>query len=120
MPRFVILFHDLPPGSGRQPHFDVMLEAGGVLRTWALEHWPGPEGTPAAQLADHRLAYLEYEGPLSGSRGTVSRHDAGSYEIVEQEASRLVVRLAGQRFRGQLALEQTSGPSWQAAWRPDA
>jgi hypothetical protein len=33
----------------------------------------------AQRIADHRLAYLEYEGPISGGRGTVRRLDGGSY-----------------------------------------
>ena len=37
MPRFVILRHDKPRGE----HFDFMLEAGDVLKTWALALAPG-------------------------------------------------------------------------------
>ena len=35
----------------------------------------------ATRLPDHRLAYLEYEGPVSGNRGVVRRIDSGKYEI---------------------------------------
>src|SRR5882724_3306447 len=68
MPRFVILRHETPPGFARPAHWDFMLECGGVLRTW--------------EMADHRLAYLEYEGEVPGGRGTVSRWDEGRYEIL--------------------------------------
>ena len=33
---------------------------------------------PAIPLPDHRSIYLEFEGPLSGDRGTVQQCDRGS------------------------------------------
>jgi hypothetical protein len=70
MPQFVLLAHDWPT-----PHLDLMLSAGGVLKTWRLAAWPGA----AEPIADHRLHYLDYEGPVSGGRGTVRRVLAGEY-----------------------------------------
>jgi hypothetical protein len=32
-------------------------------------------------LANHRRAYLEYEGEISGNRGRVSRIEEGTYQI---------------------------------------
>jgi hypothetical protein len=76
VPRFVILAHDWP-----QPHFDLLLEAGPVLKAWRLLAEPGPNVlVPAEPNADHRLMYLDYEGPVSGGCGTVTRWDAGGYE----------------------------------------
>lgn len=76
MPRYVILTHDHP-----FPHWDLMLEDGGVLRTWRLLAEPAAgQVVRAEQLADHRLAYLDYEGPVSGGRGSVARWDHGTYE----------------------------------------
>ena len=67
MPRFVVLYHETPPDHDRPPHFDLMLETGQVLRTFALPRWPAAgEVTAAEALADHRLAYLDYEGPITG------------------------------------------------------
>ena len=75
MPRFVILEHDWPAR-----HWDLLLEAGAVLRAWRLLAEPGPAAAvPAEPNADHRPAYLDYEGPVSGGRGTVSRWDAGTF-----------------------------------------
>jgi hypothetical protein len=68
-----------------------------------------PDGTqtqPAEQLADHRLAYLEYEGPVSGDRGTVSRWDVGDYETLEESPTRLCVQVQGKHWRGKLTLER--------------
>lgn len=76
MPRYVILEHDWP-----MRHWDLLLEAGAVLRAWRLLEEPRTGAAIAAEAnADHRLMYLEYEGKLSGNRGTVRRWDAGTYE----------------------------------------
>ena len=67
MPRFVILSHDWPT-----PHWDFLLESGPVLRAWRLLEEPAPNrDVPAEANFDHRLLYLDYEGPLSGDRGSV-------------------------------------------------
>jgi hypothetical protein len=95
MPRFVILTHDHP-----SLHWDFMLEHGPVLRTWRLLQSPDMDGPIEAEpLPDHRLAYLDYEGPVSRGRGEVKRWDAGEYEEVESEEDRIVVRLAGKRVK---------------------
>jgi hypothetical protein len=81
VPRFVVLRHETPTGYREGPHWDLMLEHEGVLRTWALDHWPVENGcTTATRLADHRLAYLDYEGPISGNRGKVARVTQGTFE----------------------------------------
>ena len=88
MPRFVLLRHDCPPDYERPSHWDLMLESDGVLRTWRLAALPQtpPDSMEAEELADHRLAYLEYEGPVGGERGTVSRVDAGTFETLAEGA----------------------------------
>jgi hypothetical protein len=101
MPRFVILRHDSPNGE----HFDFMLEAGGVLKTWALPRVPeaGVEMNCEA-LADHRLAYLDYQGPISGDRGIVTRWDCGTYTVEQQNDREWDVTLAGDRLAGRATL----------------
>jgi len=84
-----------------------MLEAGDVLRTWALSEEPRL-GTPidAEALPDHRLAYLDYEGPVSRNRGTVTRWDTGHYSIERETALHLRVRLHGTRLQCQAKLSR--------------
>jgi len=78
MPRFVILEHDHP-----FLHWDLMLEVKDGLRAWRLLEMPAPGATvPATILSLHRKLYLDYEGPLTGNRGKVSRWDRGSYQII--------------------------------------
>ncbi len=106
MPRFVILLHETPPGYARATHFDLMLEHQEALRTWAVNAWP-PTGRSAMaeRLADHRLAYLDYEGALSGERGMVRRIDAGVFELIAVDAQKIVVQLHGIATVGRLVIE---------------
>jgi len=101
MPRFVVLQHDTPRGR----HWDFMLETGDVLATWALDA-PPDAGTAvsAAALPDHRPAYLDYEGPISGDRGSVAQWDGGTYELVDSDDTRWAVQLAGRRLVGRATL----------------
>jgi hypothetical protein len=109
MPRFVILEHDHP-----QLHWDLMLEDGAALRTWRLLA-PLQQGETftALRSLDHRLLYLDYEGPISGGRGQVSRRDRGDFIWRVQAADRIEVYLAGDRWRGVLRLEQEDGEIWR-------
>ena len=142
MPRFVLLFHQCPPGYQRPSHWDLMLEADGVLHTWALAelpcHWQAIHQTTLAvcgscpplatgdtvdadELADHRPAYLDYEGPVSGDRGSVTRVAAGTWDETDREADRLEFTLASPDIHGKVVLHrvQPGGTNWQLEFRPD-
>lgn len=91
--RFVILTHDNP-----FLHWDLMLESEGVLRTWRLLAEPEPDVVIGAEpLPDHRLAYLDYEGPVSEERGTVEQWDRGLHQT-RQTPQRIVSTISGQRL----------------------
>jgi hypothetical protein len=103
MPRFVILEHDWPTR-----HWDFLLEAGDVLRAWRLLEEPGPGRTvPAEANFDHRPIYLDFEGPLTGDRGSVTRWDAGSFEWIEIEP-KIAVQLNGNKLKGVAILNDGS------------
>jgi hypothetical protein len=76
--RFVILTHDHPV-----LHWDLLLELDdeSPLATWRILDDPG-QGTQwrAESLPAHRRVYLDYEGPVGGDRGTVTRWDTGGYQ----------------------------------------
>jgi hypothetical protein len=100
MPRFVILEHDWPV-----LHWDFLLETGAVLRAWRLLAEPGVGvEIPAEVNFDHRLLYLDFEGPLSGGRGHVRRWDAGHVEWVEDGPQRKVIDLVGSRIAGRVVI----------------
>lgn len=101
--KFVILRHEGPRGL----HWDFMLQSGGTLRTWALAEEPLAGRTIAAEpLADHRIEYLELEGPISGGRGVVARWDRGDYERIRESPDGLELSLAGSRISGRVRLSR--------------
>ena len=116
MPRFVILQHDHPRGV----HWDFMIETGPVLRTWAMPQVPQPGVEMIARaLPDHRPAYLDYEGPVSGERGSVARWDQGTCRIDHEDAQHIEIDLSGCRLTGQAILTQLADQPehWQFSFR---
>jgi hypothetical protein len=117
MPRFVLLRHECPPGFGKPSHWDLLLEEGEALLAWSVAALPATgEAVAALKLPDHRLTYLEYEGPVSGGRGEVFRVDAGDFSWMELDPSRLAVELRGVVLRGRFVLEERQGDSWSLGW----
>jgi hypothetical protein len=132
MPRFVLLYHQCPPEYVRASHWDLMLEAGDVLRTWALGELPRAwssvharsaaidekcrplgkaDNVAAEQLGDHRRDYLYLEGPLSGNRGSVVRVCEGSYRTESETADCWRFILEGQDFSCCANLRQSNSES---------
>ena len=108
VPRFVILHHETPAKSLRATHWDFMLEWGDVLRTWALAAEPCDAIPLSAEaLADHRTAYLQYEGPVSGDRGHVTQWDAGQFELTSASDDELRCELRGGRLVGTAMLSRS-------------
>jgi DNA polymerase Ligase (LigD) len=101
MPRFVMLEHDWPAA-----HWDFLLEDGPVLRSWRLVSEPADGKEVAVEPnAPHRLFYLDYEGPVSGERGTVRSWDAGTFDWVVDESDRIVVELRGGKLVGTCVID---------------
>jgi hypothetical protein len=114
MLRFVILEHDWPTR-----HWDLLLESGGVLRAWRLDARPVDSRSGIAERNfDHRLVYLDYEGPVSGNRGTVQRCDSGVLEWLVDREDEIVVRLRSTAWDGSLQLRLRSGRSWTWEFTP--
>lgn len=108
MPRFVLLYHECPSGYEKPSHWDFMLEVGEVLWTWELRELPAEwqssladvvisqnSMVTARRLADHRLAYLEYEGPLTNDRGHVTRIAGGEYTFLENTVQQIIASMTG-------------------------
>ena len=139
MPRFVLLRHDCPADYLRPSHWDVMFEAAGALRTWALVELPnewvaslGGDGCRAAanhdqtrieceELGLHRLDYLSFEGALSDDRGYVRRIEAGQFRVLAESPDMWELQLAGTRLSGRLRLSRSHGDSryWRVDWSSD-
>lgn len=109
MPRFVILEHDHP-----FLHWDLMLQVDAVLRTWRLLEPPVVGAVIAAEATfDHRLLYLDYEGPISGDRGQVQCWDSGIYTgELTADGQCFSLELNGQRLQGPALLQQDAQGAW--------
>jgi hypothetical protein len=111
-----------------------MLESGDLLRTWGLAQLPhGWQGAhartkqraskcavlafgdevAAEQLGDHRIAYLDYEGEVSGGRGSVIRVAAGTYKLVRDETANISVRFESDTVQGMATLAHQSASHWR-------
>src|SRR5437660_11881078 len=108
MPRFVVQQHD-----ATTLHFDLRLQIGDVLRSWAVPK--GPSLDPAARrlavpVEDHSLEAGEFEGRHEGqSRGSgaVIIWDEGEVEVLTEEPDHLSFELHGEKLAGRFGLTRT-------------
>ena len=113
LPRFVVQLHD-----ATTLHFDLRLQAGEILRSWAVPK--GPSLDPAVRrlavpVEDHTLAAGEFEGVHEGqSRGSgaVIIWDEGDAELIRDEPGHLSVLLRGSKLAGGFALTRTGERRW--------
>lgn len=116
-PRFVVQKH-----AASRVHYDLRLEAGGVLKSWAVPK--GPSGDPSEKVfatptEDHPLDYAEFEGVIPKGEygaGAVIVWDAGTFrnltthegaEVPFEDAieeGHVSFWLEGQKLRGGYAL----------------
>jgi DNA ligase D-like protein (predicted 3'-phosphoesterase) len=111
-------------------HFDLRLEVGGVMRSWAVPK--GPSLDPAVkrfavQVPDHDVGHNEFEGRAGA--GAVIIWDRGEYEQGGRvswpealERGHAVFVLHGSKLRGGFALQRTRGgdkPQWLLIKRRD-
>jgi DNA ligase D-like protein (predicted 3'-phosphoesterase) len=111
-------------------HYDLRLEVGGVMRSWAVPK--GPSLDPAAkrlavEVEDHSLGHNDFEGALG--EGGVIVWDRGTYEqggrVAWPEAldrGHAVFVLHGEKLRGGFALQRTrpgAKPQWLLIKRRD-
>ncbi|HEY5143593.1 MAG TPA: DNA polymerase ligase N-terminal domain-containing protein [Solirubrobacteraceae bacterium] len=104
-------------------HFDLRLEVGGVMRSWAVPK--GPSMDPAArrlavQVEDHEREHNGFEGALGAGHAMV--WDRGTYEQGGRvpwpealERGHAVFVLHGEKLRGGFALQRTR-PGARAQW----
>lgn len=123
-PIYVIQKHD-----ASHLHYDVRLEADGVLKSWAIPK--GPSTDPkvkrlAMPTEDHPLDYATFEGVIPEGQyggGTVMVWDIGTYRNLREEKpagkkmsmaqayeqGKIEVFLEGKKLRGSYALIRAAG-----------
>lgn len=127
MPRYVLLRHDVPPSFGRPSHWDLLLENGTECLAWALDDLPAAwavklqissssASVTALGLRPHRPFYLNYEGPISGDRGSVYRVAAGEFEWELNSASHVRLRLCAGTLVGRCELEYVADQVWRLSF----
>lgn len=95
-PRFVVQEH-----HASRLHFDLRLERGGVLVSWAV-----PRGIPetpdrnnlAVMTEDHPIEYLTFHGTIPKGEygaGTMTVWDTGTYETEKWRADEVIIRAHG-------------------------
>src|ERR671934_1290453 len=129
-PRFVIQKHD-----ARSLHYDFRLEAGGVLKSWAVPKGPSLDPRDkrlAMPTEDHPLEYLEWEGVIPEGEygaGPMIVWDRGVFQNISEtrrgepmelaEAIRkgdVKLLMLGEKIKGAYALVRTGPASDQEKW----
>ena len=111
--RFVVQLHD-----ATALHFDLRIQAGGVLRSWAVPK--GPTLDPgvrrlAVPVADHDLSAGDFEGVHEGQArgsGAVIIWDEGGADITRDEPGHLSFTLHGHKLTGGFGLTRTGEHRW--------
>jgi hypothetical protein len=78
------------------------------------QHWHDLGQLDLALLAPHRRAYLDYQGPISGGRGSVLRVDRGELVIHHWRPGRAVWEVHMQHFTGLIEATPVSDQTWRA------
>lgn len=118
--RFCLQRHD-----ARRLHYDLRLELGSTLKSWAIPKGPSLKALDkrlAVPTEDHPLDYLEWEGVIPEKQygaGVMMVFDIGDWEPVlegdpkaQLEAGELKFRLWGQKLQGEWTLVRTANDSW--------
>jgi DNA ligase D-like protein (predicted 3'-phosphoesterase) len=120
--RFVIQKH-----AASTDHYDLRLEADGVLKSWAVPKGPSTDPSEkrlAVMTEDHPLDYADFEGVIPEGEygaGTVLIWDRGDYENLRAGGDRpksiaasledglVEFRLNGEKLTGGYALKRIEG-----------
>lgn len=99
----------------RHLHYDLRLEMGGVLKSWAIPKTPPIEkGVKrlAIQVEDHPLDYADFEGVIPEGMygaGKVEIWDKGEYVLREERGDRMILEIRGKKLNGSYCLVKFKG-----------
>jgi len=91
-------------------HYDLRLEEDDVLKSWAVPKKPPlKQGIKrlAVQTEDHPLGYDDFEGTIPEGEygaGKVEIWDKGTYETIEVNENKRIIKIYGNKLKGEYAL----------------
>jgi len=93
----------------RNLHWDLRLEKGMVLKSWAVPKTPPrKKGLKrlAIEVTDHAKSYAKFEGKIEEGygKGTVKIWDKGTYELEEWKKNKILIHINGKKLKGDYAL----------------
>ena len=99
-------------------HYDLRLEKGGVLKSWAV-----PKGLPprpgimrlAVNVEDHPLEYIHFEGAIPQGEyggGMMWKFAQGRYEITKEKKDGFYFRLQSPELNGEYRMHHTKDNQW--------
>lgn len=103
-------------------HWDLRLEIGGVLKSWALPKEPSDDPKVkrlAIETEDHPLEYADFEGTIPEGQygaGKVIIWDKGTFKTLESTKDKLIVDISGQKLKGAYVLIRTSFAGSKKNW----
>lgn len=94
-------------------HWDLRLEMGGVLKSWAVPKEPPKEKgikRLAVQVEDHPLEYAKFKGVIPEGNygaGKVEIWDNGTYNLKSKDEKKIEFELKGKKLKGNYVLVKT-------------
>jgi bifunctional non-homologous end joining protein LigD len=123
-PRYMVHKH-----HARRLHYDLRLEMGGALASWAVPKGPSydpAEKRLAVRTEDHPLAYGAFEGRIPDGEygaGDSLIWDQGTYDTIppgqaarQREKGHLALELHGEKLRGRWHLVRTREAGGKEQW----
>lgn len=125
-------FYCIQRHAARRLHYDLRLEVGGVLKSWAVPQGPSldpKEKRLAVHVEDHPMEYGTFEGNIPKGNygaGSVMLWDVGTYEVIGEpgaegqlERGDFKFKLHGKKLHGDFVLVRTKSNDWLCIKKKD-